>query len=650
MTAVRLSTQRRAGRGMGALRALLAILFVLVVLLILLAIVGAIRYLPALDTAREARATLMRAMSRLDDGADIEPAALDAAAGDLADARRGVASLALLLNDDAVIDLARGAPLVGQHVRGADEIIAAAMDVVDGGDALLLAARTFVTARDAQGDPMPRLVRAMRNAAPDVARGEAALRSASQRVDGIPDGLFGQITEARDELRDRLGRILPGISAYAAADDYLPLLLGADGERRYLVLAQDPAELRPTGGFMGTFGIVTVRDGAIAESDFQDVYRLDLKPGLPYVEPPPDLRRRLLGEFSWQLADSNWSPDYPTSAQKALELYTLESGDSRIDGVIVLTTMAIDKLLTLTGPVEVTGYDVTVRAGDTLFVALANTRNSLVPGEGRKRFLDVLADELFAELRALPSDQWEKALKVLEEIRSERQAMVWLTDPSLQAHVTEGGWDGQLRDDAGDFLMPVDSNVAPVGKLNSVVARSMTMSVQLDAVGNAHNSLDVWWQNPILVGEGRDFEILRTVQAGRQILGNFARIVVPERSRFEAVSGGSLTPVTSLESSGTEAGRDWFGAYLMIPPGDTAVRWQWTAPYVADLSADEVVYRLTVQKQPGTVAEAFALTVAVPNGAQIVSASDGASIAGATVHWSGDLQVDLEFEVRYTIR
>ena len=64
----------------------------------------------------------------------------------------------------------------------------------------------------------------------------------------------------------------------------IPNLLGWGGERRYLVLAQDPAELRPNGGYTGTYGIVTFKNGELASHDFTDVYALDQKPGLPFVE------------------------------------------------------------------------------------------------------------------------------------------------------------------------------------------------------------------------------------------------------------------------------------------------------------------------------------------------------------------------------
>ena len=138
----------------------------------------------------------------------------------------------------------------------------------------------------------------------------------------------------------------------------LPGILGWDGPRRYLVLTQDPAELRPSGGLIGSYGIIAFDKGKITERRFLNVSPLDGKNDYPFVRPPQELANYLLGPTqSWQLADAGWSPDFPTSAQDALRLYTNESGDARIDGVFAITTHTIDELLKVTGPISVPEYE-----------------------------------------------------------------------------------------------------------------------------------------------------------------------------------------------------------------------------------------------------------------------------------------------------
>ncbi len=94
--------------------------------------------------------------------------------------------------------------------------------------------------------------------------------------------------------------------------------------------------------------------------------RLPARPslGLSIHQPPTELANYLLGpDQPWQLADANWSPDFPTSARDALRLYTNESGDDRIDGVLGITTYTIDELLEVTGPIAVPEYGATIASG-----------------------------------------------------------------------------------------------------------------------------------------------------------------------------------------------------------------------------------------------------------------------------------------------
>ena len=151
----------------------------------------------------------------------------------------------------------------------------------------------------------------------------------------MPDGLAGPIQDARRQMVGRIDELSPLVETYAAVSDRLPAILGWDGPRRYLVLTQNPAELRPTGGYIGSYGILTFDRGRPTERTFRDSALLDFPWDFPFMKPPTELTNYLLGPGQpWQFADANWSPDFPTSARDALRLYENESGDDRIDGVI----------------------------------------------------------------------------------------------------------------------------------------------------------------------------------------------------------------------------------------------------------------------------------------------------------------------------
>ncbi len=139
-----------------------------------------------------------------------------------------------------------------------------------------------------------------------------------------------------------------------------------------------------------------------------------------------------------------------------------------------------------------------------------------------------------------------------------------------------------VRQDPGDYVYPVDSNVAPASKLNAITTRSLHLDVKIDAVGNALDTLDVTWDNPIETPVGKPYRELPTLE-DLDILGMYFRLLAPERSRVEDVSGGSLVELTAPAVVDEEAGRAVIGAYTMVPPGKTTLRYVWTSPYAADV-------------------------------------------------------------------
>jgi hypothetical protein len=626
-----------------------------VILLGVVVLVAILRYLPLIDDMRIVRSIADRAAAQASAaGLELDRPTLNSLQAELQDAGRRLDDLSSAVKGDPLIAILRALPVTGSQIEAAGTIVDAAQDLLRAGrDGMQMAGR-YVQIREshavggAQSSTMANLVELMATTTGQAADAATAVDAAADALAALPRDLAGPLAGAATSLRGQVAKWGPTLDAYASAARVLPGIAGWNGQRRYLVLAEDPAELRPTGGFAGTYGIVTFSGGAITSHAFHNVLSLDLAPGQPYVTPPAALKNHLLGQYPWQLADANWSPDFPTSAQDALRLYTLESGDASVDGVFALTTYAIDDLLTVTGPIAVPEYGVTVSAGQTTLTALQFTRQSRVAGVDRKVFLQVFANELLDAIFAVPSSRWPALLTQLGVISSERQAMAWFADPTEQALAATNGWDGSVRQDAGDYLYAVDANVAPTSKGNFVTVRSQSLDVQIDAVGNAHDTLQLTWNNGALEGLGTTIRSLPyTWTSTNGMIGNWAQVLVPDRSRLVSVSGGSLSRITGAEQVAMVAGRKALGNYLYLPPGATQLTYAWISPYPADADASGGSYTLTVQKQPGTVADPFSLRITVPPGAVIVEASPGLTISGRTATLEARLRTDIQVSVRY---
>ena len=134
-------------------------------------------------------------------------------------------------------------------------------------------------------------------------------------------------------------------ATFTYIDEFLtlyPNLAGYKEAKTYLVLLQNSNELRPTGGFIGSVGVIKFEDGILSDFRIDDVYTLDgqLK---GHVDPPLPIRD-LLGQEHWYLRDSNWSPDFKESAIRAAWFYQKEGGES-VDGVIAINSPLIVGIL-----------------------------------------------------------------------------------------------------------------------------------------------------------------------------------------------------------------------------------------------------------------------------------------------------------------
>ena len=624
--------------GLGAGAAILAIVLV----------VAVVRYLPLLDDVQVLRTTADTAAEQATAaGLQLDRPTLERLQAELTDASRRLDDLSSAIHSDPLVALLRALPPTRAQVAGATAIVDAAQDLARAGSDGLQVAERYVAIREAHAagpagsSTVANLVELMATSTTQAADAARAVDNARQTLSTLPAGLIGPLGGAAASLQRQVDQFGPALDAYVSADTVLPGIAGWNGQRRYLVLAEDPAELRPTGGFVGTYGIVTFAGGRVTSHMFAGIDSLDLRPGQPYVTPPPALKDHLLGKYPWQLADANWSPDFPTSAQDAIRLYTLESGDTQIDGVIALTTYGIDDLLTVTGPIAVPEYGTTVAAGQTTLTALQYTRQSKV-------FLQVFANRLLDALLTLPSSKWPALLTQLGVIGQQRQAMAWFKAPAEQQLVASNGWDGSVRQDPGDYVYAVDANVAPTSKYNLVTQRSQFLDVQIDAVGDAHDTLELRWRNDAMGPVGAQIRSWpNTGTSTNGVMGDWAQVLVPDRSRLQSVSGGSFSRITGAEQIASIAGRTSFGNYLYLPPGTTQLTYAWISPYAADVNATGGTYVLTVQKQPGTVADPLSVRIAVPSGAVIVGASPGLSVLGNVATLQTTLRQDLQVFVRY---
>jgi len=275
-------------------------------------------------------------------------------------------------------------------------------------------------------------------------------------------------------------------SALAAADEFarlVPILtemLGGNGARTYLIEQVNPSELRPGGGFIGTYSLLQTNQGALklitsgTAVDLVPGFLSNTRPGPGqpgYVTPPGPIRE-FVPSLSWSFIDSNFFPDFPSNAlagERFAEPYV-----GHIDGVISIDYYAVARMLDLTGPLSVPGYGITVTSAN--FVPLV-VQYDLANSPIRKAILSATAGPLMSRLASLPQSQWLALIGALNDLSSARHLQTYFNNDTVEKEVTQFGWSGTLNPtSAQDYMMEVESNLGGT-KANYFVVRHFTVEL-----------------------------------------------------------------------------------------------------------------------------------------------------------------------------
>lgn len=454
------------------------------------------------------------------------------------------------------------------------------------------------------------LVFALNRAVPDLEEARARLgqqRRDLERVDA--NELFFGLRFVRNELLSQIRTIDNSLQLMVPILSVLPTVSGFKGEQNYLMLLQNTGELRPTGGFWGTYGVLTLRDGEIVEIVSDDIYAVDAPAVGAFAMVPPDPLKRYLGADNWYLRDANWSPDVPTSIKRALEFYKIETsvaGSEKFpvtapkidfDGAILITPEVAVTLLKLFGDVQIDNVQFTP---ENFFSVLEFeveqafiTRG--IPVTERKDVIGKLIGVLFERFRNADSQQLSALVEGTLTLLDENDILLYSQDSAVQQVFERQAWSGDLRINAQhDHLMFVDANLAAL-KTDAEMNRAYTYSVHSDVGGDLIASAQINYDH---IG-GFDYRTTR--------YRTYTRVYVPLGSQLIEVNGSLLDDKIKNPSGAVgavdvseEFGATVFGTFTSIEPGSTGrLEFVYRLPERISETVDNGSYVLDVQKQPG---------------------------------------------------
>jgi hypothetical protein len=515
------------------------------------------------------------------------------------------------------------------------------------------------------GSPLPQLVTILAEAQPNLALAQHSFqRVAAARSQISHEAEFPERIQTAFRLFDEW---LPLAEDGLVMVQVLPTILGHDGPRNYLLLAQNEDELRATGGFISGVGLLTLDNGDILALDFEDASPFDREALIANSEAydyPPLPLQELMGADYLLLRDTNYWPDFPISAQKAIELYQLVETDTPIDGVIAFDQQFIAMLVEATGPIEVAGSDTVISAANTVqsFRDAFNIKEGQTNAEwfqNRKAFLSTFSAAIREKIELDPASLDMVALaRNLYAAMNQRHLQLFMVDAEVTAVLTQLDWDGRLENPAGqDFLLVLDTNMG-FNKTNLHVQRSYTYAVDL-AANQPQAHLAITYRH---TGPANDSPCFQSVsyndaptyqEVADQCYFNYLRVYAPPGSGLNwmtqhMIPGEMLLLGIPWERRGQAINEfvdfTTFTNFVMVP------RSQALTTEVAYLLPETAVrphnngqlYQLWLRKQAGAEPETVTISVTLPEGAVLLDfqAPQAPVVDGRIVTFTFELSED----------
>ena len=442
---------------------------------------------------------------------------------------------------------------------------------------------------------------------------------ATRRIESVkPTLLLGPVRDTLGDLAGELRRATRDAQRNARAAELVSRLFGVDETRRYFLAVQNPAELRGTGGFIGSWGTLVAEDGKIELEQFERIATLN-EGGLPPDERTLHAAEDYMSRYerfsvvnTWQ--NINMAPDLPTVGPVIADLLP-QSGGPEIDGVIVVDPLGLAALLRLTGPVEVVGWPEPITADNVVDVTLRDAYEQL-DTEARVDFLGDVAEAVWDQVAHVELGDITEIADILGEATAQGHLTTWFAEPSEEALAIDLGVAGALAPTRSDSLMLVNQNAAG-NKTDYYLHRSVDANIRIEPAargGRARVVIDLTIQ---LRNDAPAAGLPKIV------IGPFDDRFAPGENRSYVsiysplgLTGAALDGQPLALEAERELGRQVYSAFVSIPSGSTST---------LELGLEGEVplgpggwYALDIGRQATLYADAVKIRVEVPEGYEIV--------------------------------
>lgn len=424
----------------------------------------------------------------------------------------------------------------------------------------------------------------------------------------------------------------------------IPEILGLDGKRReYMVLLQNEMEIRATGGFVGSYAILSFEGGRLLSFEVKDVYEADgqLK---GHVEPPEEIKK-YLGEAGWFMRDANWQASFPQTSREIQWFLEKETG-RKVDGVIGMDLAVAKMILGVTGEIYVPDFKEKVNKDNLYEQAEFWSETNSFPGSTQKAsFLGGLGTQLFEEIKNLKTTKrWELMMGMVEMLERNEIQLGFNHSETAEA-MAEAGWDGSVYEGEcsgprcyADYLYVVESNLG-INKANYFLYRNMEERVDISA-GWIKRDLKINYENTAKSSNwpGGDYK-------------NYLRVYLPKEAEVTEIGMGEDGVIRTIPMVSVKMreiyGKKEVGFLVTVPiRKKVTVEIKYQSNGVGQ--GDKFSYLQYIQRQSGFGDTALLTLISIPDGWQPVQVTPVASMKEGKLLFNQKLDRDIKMGVEIT--
>lgn len=373
---------------------------------------------------------------------------------------------------------------------------------------------------------------------------------------------------------------------------YVDKILESEVEKKYLLLFANNMELRPGGGFIGSFGILKIKDYTIEDIKIYDVYDADgqLK---AHIEPPEAIRL-WLGQPHWFLRDSAFSPDFLENYAQAKFFIEKELSITGFSGSILITTTGIENILQAFDNIYLPDFKENINSKNFYLKAQYYAEKNFFPGSIQKKTF--LSDLMQQALINIDSVSVKALVNGVKKSLDEKQLIVYSDDQILQSAFESLFWSGRVigpscidkrKNCLTDFIMPVDANLG-VNKANFFITRRIVLKTGFAADGSINHHLSLLFRNESAADAfpGGSYK-------------NYLQLYLPDDITINSITQNGIMVDPDNIKINTKQSFKVIGILLTVKPGSSTeikINYQLNQKF----PKGQGTYQLIVQKQIGS--------------------------------------------------